>query len=290
MFFKCVNFKSFSNIFKNQVPWLKWVIQSCQMSNVTCQMTNFTCQMSSDKWQISNVKLKMTTVKCQILNVKWQLSNVKYQMSNAKCQIANIKIKCQMSNANVRSNQYILWDLSRSYEISDILWDLNYVVLQSECVDLASASIVYWCSVFFVWPPPYSRRPFWFETGVEWGRDDGRLLLHVHLLACPQPASNQRESRFSRILEIFFEISPLDLGLEVFKFHFHFSKRVKQKIISLFISRKGWKEYLFHFSFLEKSESISDFTLFLEKKEWNCACNSVFYFVLFMKNAKKLVT
>ena len=88
--------------------------------------------------------------------------------------------------------------------------------------------------------------------------------------------SNQRESRFSRILEIFFEISPLDLGLEVFQFHFHFSKRVKQKIISLFISRKEWKEYLFHFSFLEKSESISDFTLFLEKKEWNCACYSGF--------------
>ena len=50
--------------------------------------------------------------------------------------------------------------------------------------------------------------------------------------------SNQRESRFSRILENYLEISLLDLDLEVFQFHFHFSKRVKQKIISLFISRK----------------------------------------------------
>ena len=50
--------------------------------------------------------------------------------------------------------------------------------------------------------------------------------------------SNQRESRFSRILENYFEISLLDLGLEVFQFHFHFSKRVKEKIISLFISQK----------------------------------------------------
>ena len=53
-----------------------------------------------------------------------------------------------------------------------------------------------------------------------------------------QRSSNQRESRFSRILENYFEISLLDLGLEVFQFHFHFSKRVKEKIISLFISQK----------------------------------------------------
>ena len=86
--------------------------------------------------------------------------------------------------------------------------------------------------------------------------------------------SNQRESRFSRILEIFFEISLLDLDLEVSQFHFHFSKRVKQKIISLFISQKEWKDYFFHFSFLEKSECISNFTLFLEKKEWNYAPNT----------------
>ena len=31
-------------------------------------------------------------------------------------------------------------------------------------------------------------------------------------------------------------------------------------------SQNEWKEILFHFSFIEKSESISDFTLFLEKR------------------------
>ena len=33
--------------------------------------------------------------------------------------------------------------------------------------------------------------------------------------------SNLRESRFSRILENYFAISPPDLDLEAFKFHFH---------------------------------------------------------------------
>ena len=66
--------------------------------------------------------------------------------------------------------------------------------------------------------------------------------------------SNQRESRFSRILEIFFEISPLDLGLEVFQFHFHFSKKKSETI------------KLFHFSFLEKSERNICFTFHFSKK------------------------
>ena len=92
--------------------------------------------------------------------------------------------------------------------------------------------------------------------------------------------SNQRESRFSRILENYFEISLLDLDLEVFQFHFHFSKRVKQKIISLFISQKEWKDFMFHFSFLEKNESISNFTLFLEKKEWNYTPEGVCIFLV----------
>ena len=53
----------------------------------------------------------------------------------------------------------------------------------------------------------------------------------------PLWTSNLRESRFSRILENFFHISPLDL--EAFQFHFHFSKRVESKINSLFISRSS---------------------------------------------------
>ena len=40
----------------------------------------------------------------------------------------------------------------------------------------------------------------------------------------PLWTSNLRESRFSRFLENFFHISPLDLDLEAFQFHFHFSK------------------------------------------------------------------
>ena len=81
--------------------------------------------------------------------------------------------------------------------------------------------------------------------------------------------SNLRESQFSRILEIFFEISLLDLDLEAFSFHFSFSISISMHFHFTFHSRKEWKENKIHFSFLEKSESISDFTLFLEKKEWN---------------------
>ena len=61
MFIFQILFKSFTNIFQNQVPW---VSQLCQMSNV----------------------------KCQVSNLKWQQSNDKSQMSNAKC---NIKRQCQ---------------------------------------------------------------------------------------------------------------------------------------------------------------------------------------------------
>ena len=42
----------------------------------------------------------------------------------------------------------------------------------------------------------------------------------------------------SLVSQELFTISPLDLKLEAFEFHFHFSKRVKSKLISLFISRK----------------------------------------------------
>ena len=74
---------------------------------------------------------------------------------------------------------------------------------------------------------------------------------HLIYAAWPFP-SKLRESRFSRILENYFAISPLDLDLEAFKFHFHFLKRVKPKIISLFIS--------------QKKNFIENFTFFLEKK------------------------
>ena len=83
------------------------------------------------------------------------------------------------------------------------------------------------------------------------------------------PVSNQRESRFSRILENYLEISLLDLDLEAFSFHFSFSISISMYFHFTFHSRKEWKENKIHFSFLKKSENISDFTLFLEKKEWN---------------------
>ena len=66
--------------------------------------------------------------------------------------------------------------------------------------------------------------------------------------------SNLREPRFSRILENYFAISPLDL--EAFKFHFYFSKKVKPKIFSLFISRKEWKHFKFHSFFSRKKSEI----------------------------------
>ena len=87
-------------------------------------------------------------------------------------------------------------------------------------------------------------------------------------------AVNLRESRFSRILENSFDVSLLNL--EAFSFHFSFLISIPRHFHFTFHSRNEWMENKIHFSILEKSESISDFTLFLEKKEWNCACNFVF--------------
>ena len=72
-----------------------------------------------------------------------------------------------------------------------------------------------------------------------------------------QHASALRESRFSRILEIFFEISLLDLDLESFLFHFHFSISISSHFHFTFISRKEWKGQKFHpFSREKKSEIL----------------------------------
>ena len=67
---------------------------------------------------------------------------------------------------------------------------------------------------------------------------------------------DQRDSRFSRILEIFFSFSLLVLDLELFQFHFHFSKK-----------SEGILFFTFHFSKKVKAIHISLF--FLKKKEWN---------------------
>ena len=65
---------------------------------------------------------------------------------------------------------------------------------------------------------------------------------------------DQRDSRFSRILENFFSFSLLVLDLEPFQFHFHFSKK-----------SEGILFFTFHFSKKVKAICISLF--FLEKKE-----------------------
>jgi len=70
------------------------------------------------------------------------------------------------------------------------------------------------------------------------------------------PIRDQRDSRFSRILENFFSFSLLVLDLEPFQFHFHFSKK-----------SEGILFFTFHFSKKVKAIHISLF--FLEKKEWN---------------------
>ena len=63
---------------------------------------------------------------------------------------------------------------------------------------------------------------------------------------------DQRDSRFSRILENFFSFSLLVLDLEPFQFHFHFSKK-----------SEGILFFTFHFS--EKMKAIRILLFFLEK-------------------------
>ena len=103
---------------------------------------------------------------------------------------------------------------------------------------------------------------------------DSYLECEISMIEVEQPidqhqSSDQRESRFSRILEIFFENSLLDLDFESFDFHFHFSISILSHLIFTFTSRKEWREKIFHFSFLENGEIISYFTLFIKENEWN---------------------
>ena len=77
-----------------------------------------------------------------------------------------------------------------------------------------------------------------------------------HYITCDICSRDQRDSRFSRILENFFSFSLSVLDLEPFQFHFHFSKK-----------SEGILFFTFHFSTKAKAIRISPF--FLEKKEWN---------------------
>ena len=64
--------------------------------------------------------------------------------------------------------------------------------------------------------------------------------------------SDQQESRFSRILKVFFSISHFVLDLESFLFHFYISISISSHFHLTFIYRKEWKR--------------KKFTIFLEKK------------------------
>ena len=66
--------------------------------------------------------------------------------------------------------------------------------------------------------------------------------------------SNLQESRFSGILENYFEISLLDL--KSFLFHFHFSISISSHFYFTFISRKEWKGIKFHPFFSRKKSEI----------------------------------
>jgi len=94
--------------------------------------------------------------------------------------------------------------------------------------------------------------------------------------------SNLRESRFSRILENFFSyftsrsrsrsfsisLSLLEKSEIKNQFTFHFSKRVKRKMISLFISRKKWKQFKFHSFFSRKKSEITKVQLCIFAEFW----------------------
>ena len=90
-----------------------------------------------------------------------------------------------------------------------------------------------------------------------WGwRGEGVRCFCKHINIMLSSGRDQRDSRFSRILENFFSFSLLVLDLGPFQFHFHFSKK-----------SEGILFFTFHFSKKVKAIGISLF--FLEKKEWN---------------------
>ena len=67
---------------------------------------------------------------------------------------------------------------------------------------------------------------------------NGAHLLHTAQKPTRCSSNDQREFRFSRILNNFFEISLLDLDLKSFLFYFHFSISISSHFYFTFISRK----------------------------------------------------
>ena len=113
--------------------------------------------------------------------------------------------------------------------------------------------------------------------------------------------SPQWDSRFSRILENFLQISLLVLDLGPFQFHFqfHFSKKKKWKDY-FFTSQKMWKLSIFHPFFSRKEKNVKNsrefslldldlnafgFHFSLLGKEWK---HIFFHFALFEKEWKHI--
>ena len=71
----------------------------------------------------------------------------------------------------------------------------------------------------------------------------------------PLQSRDQRDSRFSRILKNFF--------------HFRFRSRAVS--ISPSLLEKEWRDFIFHFSLLEKKVKATRISLFFSRKKWNQA-------------------
>ena len=108
--------------------------------------------------------------------------------------------------------------------------------------------------------PALSMRAWEKTNTIFWGSGlkmpTGSNWIFSPVNKCRNYSRDQRDSRFSRILENFFLFSLLVLDLELFQFHFQFSKKSEGIFFSLFTSRKKWKLSVFHSFFSRKKSEI----------------------------------
>ena len=96
-----------------------------------------------------------------------------------------------------------------------------------------------------------------FDKSVwSWKRKSTFLLQHFFKPYLRLDFGKKKNSSKISFLEISREISILNLNLESFSFHIHFSKKSESKIFSLCTSRKKVKAKKFTFHFSDKSENI----------------------------------
>ena len=96
-----------------------------------------------------------------------------------------------------------------------------------------------------------------FDKSVwSWKRKSTFLLQHFFKPYLRLDFWKKKNSSKISFLEISREISILNLNLESFSFHIHFSKKSESKIFSLCTSRKKVKAKKFTFHFSDKSENI----------------------------------